>query len=260
MSEKVVLLQKDGGVATITINRPKALNSINVEVSEELRKELDNAEKDASVRAVVLTGNGRAFSAGGDLQTINSVKGVIDGHNLMIDTQKIVTKIMNMSKPVIAAVNGIAAGAGFNMALACDMVIASESSNFSQSFVHVGLISDFGGAYLLPKVVGVHKAKELMFTGESIDSKEAYRLGIINHLVEDDKLMETVGKMAKRLSFAAPIALRYMKEMVNDGVESTLEDILKREAELQVICFNTEDHKEGVKSFFEKRRPNFQGK
>lgn len=260
MEEKSVVLEKNGGIATITLNRPDAMNSMNQDLVDDLIAALTSVKEDGEIRVVVLTGAGKAFCAGGDLFYLVSLTEPIQAHKFIGQAGKIVALIMEMEKPVIGMVNGVAAGAGFNIAMACDLVIAGKSAKFVQSFAKVGLVPDCGGFYLLPRVVGMHKAKELMFTADMIDAETALRLGIVNTVVDEAELSKTVDALAGRLSAGAPVALSFIKKMVNRSDGLDLDSTLAFEADIQCICMQTADHQEGVRAFKEKRLPVFQGK
>jgi 2-(1,2-epoxy-1,2-dihydrophenyl)acetyl-CoA isomerase len=260
VQEKTVLFVKGNGVATITLNRPAAMNSFNRELVDEFALILREAQSDSEVKVVVLTGNGRAFCAGGDLGYLSSLTNPVAARGFIADAGNITAMIMNMEKPVVAMVNGVAAGAGFNLALACDIIYCAKTARFGQSFIKVGLVPDCGGMYLLPKAVGMHKAKELMFTADLIDAETAYGLGVVNHVIEDELLRETVGQFAEKLANSAPIALGLMKRVLNRSNGLDLETVLEFEADLQALCMQTADHKEGVAAFKEKRVPQFTGK
>lgn len=260
MGDKAVLLSRSGEIATITLNRPEAMNSMNKDLVDELIAALTQAKDDPQARVVVLTGAGKAFCAGGDLFYLASLSEPIAAHRFIAQAGQIIGLIMGMEKPVIAMVNGVAAGAGFNIAMACDIVIAAKSVKFAQSFAKVGLVPDCGGFYLLPRVVGVHKAKELMFTADLIDAATALQLGVLNQVVEDAELAATVDKLAGRLAAGAPIALAFIKKMVNRSGGLDLASALAFEEDMQCICMQTSDHQEGVTAFKEKRPPVFQGK
>ncbi len=255
----IVLVNVEDGIATITLNRPEAMNALNQEMKEELVQALEESKKNHSVKVVVLTGCGRAFTAGGDLGYLASITDPITARDFITSIGKIVTLIMTMEKPVIAMVNGVAAGAGFNLALACDIVFCAASARFAQSFVKVGLIPDCGGLYLLPRIVGLHKAKELMFTADLIDAQTALDLKVVNRVVPDAELKEVTYQFAEKLAQSAPIALGMIKRMMNRSDNLDLESTLELEANLQTICMQTQDHKEGVAAFKEKRKPLFQG-
>lgn len=258
--EKAVLLETKNNIATITLNRPAAMNSLDKALVDELIAALAAVGEDSEVRVVVLTGAGKAFCAGGDLFYLISLADQLAARDFIGLAGKIVALVMNMNKPVIAMVNGVAAGAGFNLALACDLVVCAKSARFSQSFAKVGLVPDCGGFYLLPRVVGSHKAKELMFTADLIDADTALRLGVVNEVVADEALADTVGKLAGRLAESAPLALSFIKKMVNRSDKLDLETTFAFEEDLQCICMQTQDHKEGVEAFKAKRAPRFQGK
>ncbi|MDU4959326.1 MAG: enoyl-CoA hydratase-related protein [Sporomusaceae bacterium] len=260
MSEKNVLLTQDSGVATITLNRPAALNAFNRDLADEFAAALATVRRDERVRAVVLTGSGRAFCAGGDLSYLTSLSDPAAARAFIADAGAITASLMDMEKPVVAMVNGVAAGAGFNLALACDLVYCAESARFGQSFVKVGLVPDCGGMYLLPQVVGMHKAKELMFTAELIDAQTALRLGVVNQVVADGQLTATVAELAAKLAASAPLALALTKRVLNRGRGLPLEAVLELEADAQALCLQTADHREGVAAFKEKRVPRFTGK
>jgi len=259
MCEKPVLLEKKDNIATITMNRPQTLNSLQPVLIDELVNALTGVQKDDSVKVAVLTGAGRAFCAGGDLTHIETIDNPVLARDYIVKAAKIVSTIVNMEKPVIAMVNGVAAGAGFNIALACDIIFCAKSARFGQSFAKVGLIPDCGGTYFLPRVVGLHKAKELMFTGDLIDADTALKLGIVNQVIDDAELKETTYEFAEKLANGAPIALALIKKALNQSFNLNLEGALELEASLQCNCLQTQDNKEGIKAFKEKRPPVFKG-
>lgn len=259
MEEKAVLLTVEAGIATITLNRPKALNSMNDALVDELTDALAQVGADSAVRAVILTGAGRAFCAGGDLNYLQGLTNQLAARAFITKVGNLVETIMNMPKPVIAMVNGVAAGAGFNLALACDIVFCAQSARFAQSFIKVGLIPDCGGMYLLPRVVGLHKAKELMFTADLIDAVQASQLGVVNKVVEDGQLADVTLAFAERMAKSAPLALQLMKHVINRSDTLDLRTVLDHEADLQSICMQTGDHAEGVAAFKAKREPEFKG-
>jgi 2-(1,2-epoxy-1,2-dihydrophenyl)acetyl-CoA isomerase len=257
--QSAVLLKKDGGIATITLNRPAALNSLNEEMLDGMLAALRNVAEDHAVRVVVITGNGRAFCAGGDLFFLVSLTNPVTARNFIERAGLVPTAIMNMAKPVIAMVNGVAAGAGFNIALSCDLVMCAKSVRFAQSFARVGLVPDCGGQYLLPRIVGPYKAKELMFTGDLIDAETALGLGVVNRVIPDDQLEVETYKFAKRLLQSAPLPLAAIKKVINMSGQLDLQATLSLETETQTVCMQTADYKEGVLAFKEKRDPVFTG-
>ncbi|MEG6584652.1 enoyl-CoA hydratase/isomerase family protein [Dendrosporobacter sp. 1207_IL3150] len=259
MTDKAVLLSNDDGIATITLNRPSALNSINKLLADELIECLNLVKNDNSVKTIILTGSGKAFCAGGDLSYIENLKDIIEARSFIAQVGQFVSIIMEMDKPVIAMVNGVAAGAGFNLALACDIIFCADSARFAQSFAKVGLIPDCGGMYLLPRIVGLHKAKELMFTADLIDAKTAHSLKLVNRVCANESLEEETKAFAKKIADSAPIAVGLIKKTLNRYDTMTLNSLLEHEADMQAYCLQTQDHKEGVSAFKEKRMPSFKG-
>jgi len=259
MLEPNVIVELSDSIATIILNRTKAMNALNRDLVDELTGILASLQLNKDVRCIVLTGNGKAFCAGGDLGYLSELRDPIVFRKFIVDVGRLALAIMNMEKPVIAMVNGVAAGAGFNLALACDMVICAQSARFIQSFSKVGLIPDCGGLFLLPRLIGLQKAKELMFTADLIDAVTASGLGFVNYVVEDTKLKEEVYKLARKLAASAPIALGLTKKIINRSFDLDVEMLLEREADLQTVCMETQDYTEGVAAFKEKRQPIFKG-
>lgn len=258
----VVLEERSGAVMTVRLNRPQKLNALNPEMGRALVHALLRGSDDKQVRAVVITGAGRAFCAGGDLDLLRDVrrrKAARELESLLIAGKEICVAIATMSKPVIAAVNGPAAGGGMNLALACDMRIASDQAKFAESFANVGLYPDFGGTYFLPRIVGLALAAELFYTAETLSAEDALRLGIVNRVFPASQFDEEVRKLAESLAAAPPIALRDVKRTILADDRRTLEGKLDEEIRLQLHCFETEDCLEGLNAFFEKRKPNFRG-
>lgn len=254
-----ILRETTEGVLTLTLNRPDALNSFIVEMKEELLAALKEASRNKSVRVVILTGAGRAFSAGQDLKERQSV-GVADlGTELRIRYNPIILAMRRLEKPIIGAVNGVAAGAGISVALACDIVIASESASFMEAFGRVGLVPDTGSTWFLPRLVGYARAAEMVFTAGPVDAQTAERIGLVNRVVPADQLMDEARSMAAKLAAASPRALALAKRGLNRALESGLEDTLEYEAQLQSIAGRSTDHVEGVAAFVEKRPPRFTG-
>lgn len=256
--EKAVLIEKKENIGWITLNRPQSLNSMNDALVDDLHTALDEAERDTAIKCVVLTGAGKAFCAGGDLPYLETLKSVSSKKAFIEKVGMLAKKITIMHKPVIAMVNGVAAGAGVNLMLACDLVYAVDTSRFAQSFAKVGLVPDCGGMYFLPKAIGVHKAKELMFTAELINSSEAEALGMINHVCPAETLALETEKMARRLAEAAPLSIALTKATLNK-TDMELDDVLATEATAQTLCLGTVDCAEGITAFKEKRAPKFIG-
>ncbi|MDE5411791.1 enoyl-CoA hydratase/isomerase family protein [Alkalihalobacterium chitinilyticum] len=260
MSEPAVLFEVENGVATITLNRPKQMNTLSDEIVEGLKNALTRIKEDSAIRAVILTGNGRAFCAGGDIKSFPG-----NGNNAAVSREYMkfglpfIVEIAQLEKPVVAAVHGYAVGAGFSIAIASDMIIASEESTFAMSFNKVGLVPDLGGLYHLPRIVGMARAKELALTGRSITPYEAKEYGLVLDVVPQEELLEKAKELATKLAEGATQALGLTKHILNRSYELSLEQVLREEAMAQAIAFSTDDHKEGVKSFFEKRKPIFSG-
>lgn len=259
----VVLEQKHDGIATLIMNRPDRLNALNNDLSVALNEALGRVAEDASIRVVVITGGGRAFCAGGDLSLIG--KGRATGATqelepLLRSGMQAVLKIRTMPQPVIAAVNGPAAGAGMNIALAADIRIATEEATFGQNFSKVGLFPDFGGTYFLPQLVGPAKAAELFYTGEMIDAKTALDLGIVNRVVPTAQLETEVKLLAQKIAEGPPVAIRAVKKSLFGSEKKKLADALEHEVQEQIRCYLSEDCSEGIRAFFEKRSPRFHGK
>jgi len=249
-----------GGVLKITLNRPKVFNSFNTELTKQLQNELDRAKNDSEVRAVLLTGEGKAFSTGQDVAELLDPNGPEFSTILSENYNPIVQKIRSLEKPIVAAVNGVAAGAGANIALACDIVLAAESVQFIQIFSKIGLIPDAGGTYMLPRLIGWQKASALMMLGDPVSATEAERLGMIYKVVNDDEIAESSMKLAKKLSLMPTIALANIKMALDKSFTNNFEQQLLVEEELQIASAKTNDFKEGITAFVEKRIAKFEGR
>jgi len=254
-----VLRDATDGVLTLTLNRPDALNSFNVEMKEALLAAFKDAARDKAVRIVVMTGAGRAFSAGQDLKERQQADATDLGTELRLRYNPIVLAMRRLEKPVIGAINGVAAGAGISVALACDIRIASEQASFIEVFGRVGLVPDTGSSWFLPRLVGYARAAEMSFTTDPVDAATAERIGLVNRVVPADQLLAETGALAARLAQSAPIAMALAKRALNRSLETNLEQALEFEAELQAIAGRSKDYTEGVAAFVEKRPPNFKG-
>jgi enoyl-CoA hydratase/carnithine racemase len=255
-------IKNEPGIRTITLNRPEKLNAFIGHMRRDLAEALEEAGSDRTVRVVVITGAGRAFCAGGDVRFMAELierKDTEEFSRLLGAARRVVTSIRQMTKPVIAAVNGPASGAGCNLALACDLRVASSDATFSQSFVKVGLHPDWGGTFFLPGLVTPNKACELFFLGEPMDAAEALRLGIVNSVVPTGELDAAVHALADRLRAAPPIPIAAAKHAVYLRHSADLEETLRYETEAQMRCFESEDGREGIRAFLEKREPRFTG-
>ena len=259
---ETVLYEKDSGVATVSLNRPQKLNAFDATMHEELYSALDGAAADEEVRCVVLRGEGRGFSAGADLaEVIQSAEGDPDlGEYLRSTYSRLVKRIVATEKPIVAALHGPVYGAGVGMALACDLRIAAESAKFSVAFIKIGLMPDAGVTFFLPRVVGLGRAMQMSMLGDAVEAEEAYRIGLVNKVVSDEDLEEETRNLAGQLAELPTSVLGRIKHSLYASFETDLETALEREAEGQTFCGYTQDHKEGVAAFFEKRRPEFTGR
>ena len=256
---EVLTYEVQDGVARIALNRPQVMNAMNTQLSEELYAALKAVDKDNLVRAVVLTGEGRAFCAGQDLGDTGSVS-----HNLADSVRErynlIVAKMQTLQKPVIAAINGTAAGAGFGLALACDLRLASRDAKFTMAFNKIGLVPDSGCSYFFPRLVGMGKALEWAFSGELITAEELHQCGAINRLCDSNSLMDEAMAYAKRLAQGPTLAYGLTKRAMYENVSATLYEALEKEATLQMLAGRSYDFREGVQAFLEKRPPNYEGR
>jgi len=263
MTYKTLKLDQADAVATVTLNRPQVLNAMDGDMMEELNVVFDALGFDRSVRAVVITGAGRGFCSGADLRMLATDPEIAEPavfKTYMRQINQLILRMIRLEKPIIAAVNGPAVGAGSNLPLASDIIYMSREAYLSEIFVKRGLVPDFGGLYLLPRYVGLAKAKELLFTGDKIDADEAQRLGIVNRVLPPDELMPETMKLAKRLAGGPTVAIGLAKQGVHRGLESGVDAVLEFEALAQSIIRTTSDAVEAISAFLEKRDPNFQGK
>lgn len=255
-----IQLSIDSKVARITLNRPEVFNSFNREMALSLQSILDDCEANSEVRAIVLTGNGKAFCAGQDLKEVTDpelnpgFKKILEEHY-----NPIITRIRSIKKPIIGAVNGVAAGAGANIALACDIVVAHEKVSFIQAFSLIGLVPDSAGTFFLPRLIGFQKAQALAMLGDKISAEEAEKMGMIYKSVPLDDFEYTINQLAIKLANMPTKALGLIKELFNKSMTNTLEDQLALESRLQIEAASSNDYAEGVSAFIEKRKPEFKG-
>ena len=250
-------MTRDGNIATVQLNRPNVLNALSFELMSELVNGLEELDKDDTIKVIILTGSGRAFAAGADLAQMSQATPV----DLMLGRRfELWDRIRKVSKPIIAAVGGYCLGGGNELAMSCDMIIASEAATFGQPEINVGIIPGAGGTQRLTRVVGKYKAMEMILTGKSISAEEAYRVGLVNRVVPPESLMEEARKLASEIASKPPISIRSAKEAILKAQDTTLEIGLDFERKAFCMLFATEDGKEGMRAFLEKRTPNFKGK
>ncbi|WP_066174083.1 enoyl-CoA hydratase/isomerase family protein [Bacillus marinisedimentorum] len=254
-----LLVKVEDKIMYVTLNRPDSLNAFSPEMISGLKASVQNAKEDDSIRVLVISGAGRSFSAGGDVKTMGEAKPT-EVYDHIGKLNELVTAMRDLEKPIIAAVHGFAAGAGFNLALASDLILAAEGSRFVLSFSRVGLISDGGGLYFLPRLVGPYLAKELLFSAEPISAEKAHTLGIVNQVYPAETFREQAARYAGRIAAGPSKAYGFMKKIADRSLTSTLDEVLELERITQATVVTTEDHREGVNAFKEKREPGFKGK
>jgi enoyl-CoA hydratase len=255
-----LLLERDGAVATITINRPKVLNALNAKTLDELRRTVLALKHDDEVRVVIVTGSGeKAFIAGADINEL-SVQTPVSGRQHAISGQHILDLIENMGKPVIAAINGFALGGGCELAMACTIRVAADTAKLGQPEINLGIIPGYAGTQRLARLVGRGRALELLLSGDHVSAQEAHRLGLVNRVVPAAELMGEVKKLAATLAGKAPVAVKYIIDAVNKGLDMPLADAQVFEATLFGLVSTTDDMREGTRAFLEKRKPEFRGK
>jgi 2-(1,2-epoxy-1,2-dihydrophenyl)acetyl-CoA isomerase len=255
-----VLVSTDGPVGTLTLNRPEKMNALIGTMRDELAAGLERFAADEGIRAVIISGAGPAFCTGADVRYLDRLlqeDRLDEFRNLVQAGRRVVSAIVTAPKPVIAAINGPAAGAGANLALACDLRWASDHASIGQTFSNLGLHPDWGGAYFVPRLVGEARAAELFFLGEMVDARTALELGLVNRVVPHDGLLEEVSTLARRLCARPALALRLAKQAVRRSLGAGMDEMLEYEAEAQAACFRTADAREGARAFLEKRRPVF---
>jgi len=262
MADDAVLLKHDGPVATLTLNRPASLNALDDSLRAGLAAKLDLLARDASVRVVILTGAGRGFCSGGDIKMLEELRKhhrSVAFRDFLEAGHRVVRSIRTLPKPVVAAVNGPAYGGGMNLALACDLRIASDRASFSEAFVNIGLHPDWGGTFFLPRLIGTSRALEMFFLGNTVEAEEAKRLGFVNFVVPHERLAAETSQLAVRLAAGPALPLGLLKQALYERLETQLDSMMEHEIEAQMKCFESGDFDEGLRAFLEKRKPKFGG-
>lgn len=260
MELKCVTYKKEEGIATVTINRPEVRNALNRLTRKELLQILQEVRTDKDISVLILTGAGdKAFISGSDITELRELSPLQMQEFMATIGQQLYTDFENLEMPSIARINGFCLGAGLELAMCCDLRVASENARFGQPEVNLGIIPSGGGTQRLPRLVGLAKAKELIYTGDLIDAKEAERIGLVNKVVPLDKLDETVKDLARKIVGKSPIIIKIAKKAINKGMQASLDVGLAYEAGAQCLCFTTKDHTEGLNAFLEKRPPKFTG-
>lgn len=255
-----IILEKEDRIATLIINRPKVLNALNRDTVLEIQAAVESVRDDDGIDVLIITGAGdKAFVAGGDITFMMDIN-AIQGREFGSLGQKVLRLMESMEKPVIAAINGFCLGGGCELAMACDFRICSEKAKFGQPEVGLGVTPGFGGTQRLPRIVGTGMAKQLLYTGDAIDANEALRIGLVNYIVPANELFDYVQKIAKKISSRGQLAVRFCKAAANEGMQTDIDRAMSLEADLFALCFATDDQKEGMKAFVEKRAPQFKGK
>lgn len=258
-----IIYEKSGAIAKITLNRPEARNALTLPLADEFWHAIKEVEGEGNIRSLLITGAGKTFCSGGDVNyliTEMPSKSPIEVRNFLYQLGRPILALRELQIPVIACINGPAVGAGFDLLLHCDIRIASQTAKMGSTWILNGVIPVLGGMFLLPKIVGLTKATEMIFTGELIDAQEAHKIGLINKVVADDQLHEEGLRMANKLASGPPLALSIAKNGINRGLDGLLSHELLHAVYLQASCFKTDDFKEGLTAFLEKRKPNFKGK
>jgi enoyl-CoA hydratase/carnithine racemase len=264
MTYKCLIYEVKDGIAALTLNRPERLNALGDSLRDDLHDAIVKSSIDPDVRVIVVTGAGKGFCAGGDVKAMNEnreagrERPVLE--KVAPSRDRTLLAMQDAPQPIIAAVNGAAAGAGMNLALACDIRIASTAARFAQAFVRRGLHPDWGGTYFLPRIVGMAKAAEMIFTGDLIDADEALRLGIVSRVVSPEELMPAVHELARKIATGPPVAIRLARRALYHNAECDLRQALEFETFAQNVCQDTEDAREGIRAFVEKRAPVFRGR
>ncbi len=260
MSRNNILLKKDAGIGIITVNRPEHLNALDRATVEELAEVIELAAADDEIKVIIITGAGdKAFVAGGDIAFMQGLT-VVEARGFARFGQGVLRKLESIAKPVIAAINGFCLGGGCELAMACDFSIAAGKAKFGQPEVGLGVTPGFGGTQRLPRLIGIGRAKQLLYTGDIIDAEEAKRIGLINAVVPDGELMDYVSGIARRIIAQGQLAVRFSKAAVNNGMQTDIDRAMTIESDIFALCFSTADQREGMQAFIEKRKPVFQEK
>lgn len=260
-SYETLLVQQEGPALVITINRPKVLNALSHTVLTEIERAVDQAADDDEVRAVIITGSGeRAFAAGADIAELQALESGLDGQSHSHGAHRLLNKMVDLPKPIIMAVNGFALGGGCELAMAGDIILASESASFGQPEINLGIIPGFGGTFRLPRLVGRTKAMEMVLLGDRVDAQEAKRIGLVNDVVPADDLMSRAREMAEKIGAKSPATVALAKRAVNEGLEIDARSAADLEAVYFGMAVGTEDRREGTAAFLEKRQPDFKGR
>ncbi|MBI4594759.1 MAG: enoyl-CoA hydratase [Candidatus Tectomicrobia bacterium] len=261
MDYQSITFKKEKGIATITLNRPDNLNALDLTMGKEWLDAMDKCSLDREIKVIILTGEGRAFSAGGDVKSMREAGD--DAASLLGELTHylhgIISAMRRINRPVIGAINGIASGAGFSMALACDLLVASDKARFNMAYVNIGLVPDGGGTYFLPRLLGLQRASQLIFTAEAIDAIEAQKLGLVNYVVPPEQVLPMAMELAERFATGPTQAYGNAKALINSGLIESLETQLENERQAISRSSQTVDFKEGLAAFFEKRKANYKG-
>ena len=269
MNYETITIEKKGNIAVLTLNRPERLNAISPQMTQELLSAFNDIDDDDEIRVLVITGAGRGFCAGADVggmaggaqRSTGATRGAEELRQTLVrGAARVIPKLQKMQKPTIAMVNGAAVGAGFDLALACDLRLGSENARFMNAFVRIGLFPGWGGTWFYPRIMGLGKALEYLYTGEFIEAEEAEKLGVLNRLVSANELEKETMALARKIADGPPLSLKLTKLQVYKGLTMDLETAMQMAAACETITLSSEDHREGVAAFREKRRASFQGK
>ena len=260
MKYKTILFKKDNGLATITLHRPDTFNALNRQVFSELQAVLADIERDDAIKVVILTGGDKCFAAGVDIREIDEIATSAEARRFLKEANRVFDSMEESEKPIIAAISGLALGGGCELALACDLRIAADNATFGQPEIKIGMIAGGGGTQRLPRIIGITKAKELLYTGDFIDASEAYRIGLLNKVVPAASLVDEARAMAMKIAQQPHLALQATKLAINAGLNMDKRSAMAYEARCFEILFSTEDQKEGVRAYMEKRTPVFKNR